>query len=80
MFCLRKADWNALLTLLITLHWYQQSKTTNSLTCRGLLMISNSSRFCLPAYHKYGTLFVTKIKSYFESNAVYFHTNEMAVL
>ena len=25
MFYLRKADWNALLTLL-TLHWYQQSK------------------------------------------------------
>ena len=33
----RKADWSALLILLITLHCYKQSENPNSLTCRGFL-------------------------------------------
>ena len=48
--CLRKADWNALLILLITLHCYKQSKNSNSLTCRGFSRFRIPAVFCLPAY------------------------------
>ena len=47
--CLRKADWSALLTLLIALRYYKQSKNLNNLTCRGFSKFWNPAVFCLPA-------------------------------